>query len=76
MIEHPSPNFSKRPPGFDIDILLLHYTGMESCQAAIDRLAPIAAGGMSERKSVISLDPRSLARIRSKPPAPRDLQLR
>ena len=38
MIEHPSPNFSKRPPGFDVDILLFHYTGMESCEAALKRL--------------------------------------
>jgi N-acetylmuramoyl-L-alanine amidase len=33
-----SPNFSARPPGFDIDLLILHYTGMETCQQAIDRL--------------------------------------
>ena len=33
-----SPNFSARPPGFDIDLLILHYTGMGSAQAAIDRL--------------------------------------
>ena len=38
MIDHPSPNFSKRPPGFDVDILLFHYTGMESCEAALERL--------------------------------------
>ena len=38
MIERPSPNFSKRPPGFDVDLLLFHYTGMESCEAAIERL--------------------------------------
>ncbi len=38
MIEKQSPNFSKRPPGFDIDLLLLHYTGMNTAEAAIDRL--------------------------------------
>ncbi len=38
MIDHPSPNFSKRPPGFDVDILMFHYTGMTSCEAAIERL--------------------------------------
>lgn len=38
MIERESPNFSKRPPGFDVDILLLHYTGMETGEAAIERL--------------------------------------
>ena len=29
-----SPNFSARPPGFDIDLLILHYTGMDSAAAA------------------------------------------
>ena len=38
MTEKESPNFSERPPGFDIDLLLLHYTGMESAEAAIERL--------------------------------------
>lgn len=38
MIEKESPNFSTRPPGFDVDILLLHYTGMETAEAAIARL--------------------------------------
>lgn len=38
MIEKESPNFSQRPPGFDIDILLLHYTGMGTAEAAIERL--------------------------------------
>jgi N-acetylmuramoyl-L-alanine amidase len=33
-----SPNHDDRPPGQAIDILLLHYTGMEGPQAAIDRL--------------------------------------
>ena len=38
MQERESPNFSERPPGFDIDLLLLHYTGMETAEAAIERL--------------------------------------
>ena len=39
----PSPNFGPRPEGTPIDILLLHYTGMESAQAALDRLCdPVA----------------------------------
>jgi len=38
MIERPSPNFSQRPPGFDIDILLLHYTGMETAESGIEWL--------------------------------------
>ena len=36
--EFPSPNFDARPEGQGIDILLLHYTGMKSAQAAIGRL--------------------------------------
>ncbi|MFQ5535149.1 MAG: N-acetylmuramoyl-L-alanine amidase [Sphingomonadales bacterium] len=38
MIERPSPNFNVRPAGRPIDMLLLHYTGMQSAEAAIDRL--------------------------------------
>ncbi|WP_137390833.1 N-acetylmuramoyl-L-alanine amidase [Rhodoligotrophos defluvii] len=30
----PSPNFGERAPGTSIDILLLHYTGMQSADAA------------------------------------------
>ena len=38
IIDRPSPNQDERPPGQEIDILLLHYTGMESCEAALERL--------------------------------------
>lgn len=38
-----SPNFGPRPEGVPIDILLLHYTGMESAQAALDRLCDPAS---------------------------------
>ena len=38
IISHPSPNFGDRPDGCPIDILVLHYTGMQSGQAALDRL--------------------------------------
>lgn len=38
MIDRPSPNQDARPDDTEIDILLLHYTGMESGQAALDRL--------------------------------------
>lgn len=39
----PSPNFDMRPEGCAVDILLLHYTGMESAAAAMSRLCdPIA----------------------------------
>jgi N-acetylmuramoyl-L-alanine amidase len=34
----PSPNQDARPDGVPIDTLILHYTGMQSAQAAIDRL--------------------------------------
>jgi N-acetylmuramoyl-L-alanine amidase len=34
----PSPNFDARPPNTPVDILVLHYTGMETAAAAIDRL--------------------------------------
>ncbi len=34
----PSPNCDDRPAGTPVDVLLLHYTGMRSARAAIDRL--------------------------------------
>lgn len=34
----PSPNFDQRPTGGEIDILLLHYTGMKSADEALERL--------------------------------------
>jgi len=39
----PSPNQDERPEGVPIDTLILHYTGMRSAQAAIDRLRDPAA---------------------------------
>ncbi|MEP0706780.1 MAG: N-acetylmuramoyl-L-alanine amidase [Parvibaculum sp.] len=42
-IERPSPNFNERPEGRGVDILLLHYTGMESAEAAASRLCDAAA---------------------------------
>lgn len=38
MKRRPSSNFDERPPGTPIDMLVIHYTGMESCEAAIERL--------------------------------------
>ncbi|MGE5145326.1 MAG: N-acetylmuramoyl-L-alanine amidase [Candidatus Eiseniibacteriota bacterium] len=38
LIECPSPNCGPRPDGVAVDILLLHYTGMRSGRAALDRL--------------------------------------
>ena len=43
MIRCPSPNFDARPIGGPIDMLVLHYTGMESAKAALDRLCDPAA---------------------------------
>ncbi len=37
-IWHPSPNFGPRRDGAKPDVVVLHYTGMESCDAARDRL--------------------------------------
>jgi N-acetylmuramoyl-L-alanine amidase len=34
----PSPNYEPRRGGRTADMLILHYTGMESCEAALDRL--------------------------------------
>jgi N-acetylmuramoyl-L-alanine amidase len=43
IIEAPSPNHDERPPGTPIDTLVLHYTGMQSGEAAIARLRdPVA----------------------------------
>ncbi len=39
----PSPNWDARPPGAPIDMLILHYTGMVTAQAALDRLRDPAA---------------------------------
>jgi len=43
VIERPSPNHDARPAGARVDILLLHYTGMETAEAALDRLCDRAA---------------------------------
>ena len=41
--ELPSPNHDDRPEGVPIDMLVLHYTGMRSAQAAVERLRDPAA---------------------------------
>ncbi|MDE2476226.1 MAG: N-acetylmuramoyl-L-alanine amidase [Alphaproteobacteria bacterium] len=43
-IAAPSPNFDERPPNTPIDILLLHYTGMQTGAAAVARLCDPEAG--------------------------------
>lgn len=42
-VERSSPNHDARPPGQGIDILLLHYTGMPTAGAALERLCDPAA---------------------------------
>ena len=44
MIERSSPNHDARPPGVVTGMLILHYTGMESAEAALARLCDPAAG--------------------------------
>jgi len=41
--QRPSPNHNERTPGTPIDTLVLHYTGMQSGRAALDRLCEEAA---------------------------------
>jgi N-acetylmuramoyl-L-alanine amidase len=41
--ERPSPNHAGRRPGARIDMLVLHYTGMQSAEAALERLCDPAA---------------------------------
>ena len=43
MIHHPSPNWNERPAGSVIDTVILHYTGMISGSAALDRMCDPAA---------------------------------
>ncbi|CAN0436105.1 unnamed protein product, partial [Laminaria digitata] len=38
IIERASPNVNDRPPGTAIDMIILHYTGMKTGKAALDRL--------------------------------------
>ena len=43
MEDLPSKNFDRRPSGQDIDILIVHYTGMPSAEAALERLCDPAS---------------------------------
>ncbi len=38
MLQTPSPNFNERADGQDPSMIVMHYTGMQSAQEAIDRL--------------------------------------
>lgn len=44
VIRRPSPNFGVRAPGKEIYLLILHYTGMESAGAALERLCDPTSG--------------------------------
>lgn len=44
LVDRPSPNFNDRPADKPVSILLLHYTGMETAAAALERLCDPAAG--------------------------------
>ena len=41
--EHPSPNCNDRPLDVAIDMVILHYTGMQTATAALDRMCDAAA---------------------------------
>lgn len=43
MIEHPSPNFGPRVGNGPIDMLVLHYTELETTQVSLERLCDPAA---------------------------------
>ena len=43
MIDRPSPNHGERPGGVAIDLVVLHYTGMATAEAALARLCDPAA---------------------------------
>ncbi len=43
IVDRPSPNHNERPGGRAPDMLVLHYTGMASAAAALDRLCDPAA---------------------------------
>jgi len=43
ILQRPSPNFNERVGVEGPDILLMHYTGMQSCEAAVQRLTDPAA---------------------------------
>ena len=53
IIQHPSPNFNDRPNRCEPSLIILHYTGMETGEAALERLcdpeAKVSAHYMIER---------------------------
>jgi N-acetylmuramoyl-L-alanine amidase len=43
LIDKPSPNHDARPQGTPIDMVVVHYTGMQTAQAALKRLCEAAS---------------------------------
>ena len=43
LIDQPSPNHDARPEGARIDMVVVHYTGMQTAQAALKRLCEAAS---------------------------------
>lgn len=43
IVDRPSPNFNDRREGAPIDLLVLHYTGMQTAESALERLCDPAA---------------------------------
>ena len=43
ILHSPSPNFGERPAGSPINTLVLHYTGMQTVEAALHRLTDAEA---------------------------------
>ncbi len=44
ILDHPSPNHGPRPPGAEIALVLLHYTGMRDAASALARLCDPESG--------------------------------
>ncbi len=51
IIDHPSPNFDVREGVLGPDMIVIHYTGMQSCAAALHRLCDPAPDGNIGRVS-------------------------
>lgn len=43
VVQSPSPNFDARPVGVSVDMLVLHYTGMQTAEAALSRMCDAEA---------------------------------
>jgi N-acetylmuramoyl-L-alanine amidase len=56
VISRPSPHFDERPPATPIDMLVLHYTGMESAEAALERMCDPAAPGANKVSAHYMID--------------------